>query len=37
MSSLATLKLMPLAAHRNNRSLIFIKTISNTDMGKRHV
>jgi len=35
LSSVATPKLMPIVAHRNNRrTLIFIKTISNTDTGK---
>lgn len=35
LSSVATPKLMPTEAHRNNgRTLVFVKTISNTDTGK---
>lgn len=35
LSSVATPKLMPRVPHRNNRrTLIFVKTISNTDTGK---
>lgn len=31
-------KAAPIVAHRNNRrTLIVIKTVSNTDIGKRHI